>query len=313
MNNMQILIVDDSKAMRMVVAECVSTLGYNVIHAENGAQALAYVKEHDVDLILMDVEMPNMNGFEATKAIREYQVDDWFPIIFLTTKVDDESYQQCILAGGDAYLAKPINPLRLRLQIRAMERIYFMRKKLQVTQSELVKANEALRYLSFYDPLTGLANRRYFDETLTREFLSAQRNKEPLSLMMCDIDFFKAYNDSNGHLSGDACLQSVASSLAAVTVRPTDLACRYGGEEFSIILPNTDLKGAKQIAEKIKAQCLERKIAHAASTVSDCVTLSIGVATYNGQFKHCNELTKAADDALYFAKENGRNRVEIFS
>ncbi len=192
MKAMQILVVDDSLVIRRLVAEIIIDMGHIAVLAENGRQALDYVRQHeDVDLILMDVEMPEMNGFEATVAIRAFQQENWFPIIFLTAKADDNSYADCINAGGDAYLAKPINPVRLNLQIAAMERIYLMRKKLQAAQIELLKLNESLQYLSFFDQLTGLANRRNFDETLTREFKLALRQKEPLSLFMCDIDYFK--------------------------------------------------------------------------------------------------------------------------
>lgn len=312
MNAMQILIVDDSKVIRLMVAECVKQFGYTAIQAENGEQALEYFKNNPVDLILMDVEMPGMNGFAATKAIRACNENEWFPIIFLTNRTDDQSYEQCILAGGDAFLAKPISELQLRMQIVAMERIYLMRKKLKATQTELMKLNDALRYMSMYDQLTGLANRRYFDDSLKREFLLAQREKAPLSLLMCDLDDFKLYNDTYGHLAGDDCLSAAASAIASVSKRPTDLACRYGGEEFTVILPKTDLNEAKMIAEKIREILANRQIPHKASRVSEYVSLSLGVSTYRGQFKNCTELTNAADHALYLAKEHGRNRVETY-
>ncbi len=312
MGTMQILIVDDSRSIRKLVAECVANLGYTAIHAETGEEALEYVKHHPIDLILMDVEMPGMNGFSTTKAIRDFKKDDWFPIIFLTTQTDDQSYEKCILAGGDAFLTKPINQLHLGLQITAMERIYLMRRKLQATQNELLKLNDTLRYLSLYDQLTGLANRRYFDDSLKREFLLAQREKAPLSLIIGDIDDFKLYNDTYGHLAGDDCLSSVATVIASASKRPTDLACRYGGEEFTVILPKTDLNEARNIAEKIRDGLHHRQIPHKSSRVHDYVSISLGASTYQGQFKNCMELTNAADRALYLAKANGRNRVEAY-
>ena len=307
---MKILVVDDSKVIRMLVAECITSLGHEIKYAENGGEAVEFIKENNVDLVLMDVEMPGMNGFKTTLAIREIDQHDWFPIIFLTTKTDDDSFANGILAGGDAYLPKPINPLRLQLTITAMERIYVMRQKLQVAQKDLLLANKELERLAMYDQLTGLANRRNFDETMEKQFKLAKRNKVPLSVIICDIDFFKIYNDSYGHQEGADCLADVAKVVGTTLSRPTDKACRYGGEEFTVILPDTNLEGGLLIAENIRKAVYDRNIKHEGSKVTPCVTLSLGLATYTGQFKNQDEILKAADDALYRAKESGRNRVE---
>lgn len=314
---MKILVIDDSKAIRMLIRECVTAMGHEVIDAATGMEALACIQDHDVDLALMDVEMPGIDGFETTTRIRELKKEDWFPIIFLSSKTDDDAFTRGILAGGDAYLNKPIQPLRLQLQITAMERIYTMRRELHrahqqllQAQQELLRANEELKKLSLYDQLTGLANRRHFDEALAREFNLARRNKNPLSLIICDIDFFKPYNDRYGHQKGDSCLSKVALLLAGAFNRPTDLVCRYGGEEFTIILPDTDLAGVKLLAEKLHNAVWEGDIAHEASTVAGRITLSLGTATYTGQYQSVDAMLKAADDALYRAKANGRNRVE---
>ncbi len=309
---MKVLVVDDSKVIRMLVAECIASLGHEAIHAENGKEALSYITQNPVDLVLMDVEMPRMNGFETTTAIRALDSDDWFPIIFLTTKQDDESFTNGILAGGDAYLAKPINPLRLQLTITAMERIYTMRQKLHDAQLGLVAANKELEQFAFYDKLTGLANRRNFDETLEREFKLAQRNKVPLSIIICDIDYFKLYNDRYGHQQGDDCLAAIAKIISKIPARPTDKACRYGGEEFTLILPDTNLQGGLIVAENTRQAVFDENIQHQDSKVAACVTLSLGLATYTGQVKTGTELLKAADEALYRAKGNGRNRVESY-
>ncbi|MDC9728126.1 MAG: diguanylate cyclase [Methyloprofundus sp.] len=308
---MQVLIVDDSKLIRMLVAECITDLGHEIIHMENGVDAVEYIKSHSPDLIMMDVEMPGLNGFETTRQIRVIKGDDWFPIIFLSAKVDEASYEEGILAGGDAYLEKPIEPWRLQLQIKAMERIYVMRQKLKTAQEELMLINEKYRKLSLFDELTGLANRRNFDQTLGREFKLAKRDKNPLSVVLCDIDFFKIYNDTYGHQAGDDCLAKVAEALGKSSNRPTDLACRYGGEEFTFILPNTDLSGAQKFSEKVRLAVSDLEIMHEGSKVLPFVSLSLGVATYNGQFSSGEGITKQADAALYKAKENGRNRVEV--
>ncbi|OAI04777.1 diguanylate cyclase [Methylomonas methanica] len=307
---MKILVVDDSKMIRQLVTECLKDMGHELAYAENGAESLQYIADHDVDLILMDVEMPFLSGFEATKAIRELKKADWFPIIFLTMHDDDKSFVNGILAGGDAYLPKPLNPTRLRLTVIAMERIYVMRQKLQTTQLELQAANLELERLSLRDQLTGLGNRRHFDSNLAMQFALSRRNKSPLSLIICDIDFFKNYNDSLGHPQGDVCLIEVAKVMRAQLERNSDLVCRYGGEEFVAILPDTPLQDARALAETIRRQVFETNIA-VEETEARRVSLSLGVATYVGQYKTEREMLEAADAALYKAKHNGRNRVEI--
>lgn len=307
---MKILVVDDSKMIRQLVTECLKEMGHELAYAENGAESLQYIADHDVDLILMDVEMPFLSGFEATKAIRELKKADWFPIIFLTMHDDDKSFVNGILAGGDAYLPKPLNPTRLRLTVIAMERIYVMRQKLQTTQLELQAANLELERLSLRDQLTGLGNRRHFDSNLAMQFALSRRNKSPLSLIICDIDFFKNYNDSLGHPQGDVCLIEVAKVMRAQLERNSDLVCRYGGEEFVAILPDTPLQDARALAETIRRQVFETNIA-VEETEAPRVSLSLGVATYVGQYKTEREMLEAADAALYKAKHNGRNRVEI--
>ncbi|WKJ92512.1 diguanylate cyclase [Methylomonas montana] len=307
---MKILVVDDSAAIRQLVTGCLTQLGHDVAYAENGAESLQYVADNDVDLILMDVEMPYLSGIEATKAIRELKKADWFPIIFLTVYDDDESFVNGILAGGDAYLPKPINPLRLQFTVIAMERIYVMRQKLQNTQQELQSANRELERLSLRDQLTGLGNRRHFDSHLTMQFALSRRNKAPLSLIICDVDHFKTYNDTYGHQQGDACLVEVAKTINEQLARTSDLICRYGGEEFIAILPETPLNEARALAEKIR-QAVSDKDISSTYTETGRVSLSLGVATYVGQYKTAQLLIEAADAALYKAKQNGRNRVEI--
>ncbi len=309
--SMRIIVVDDSKMIRQLVAECVKSMGHEVVFAEDGIECLQFLKDNRVDLILMDIEMPGLNGLEATKKIRELKQDDWFPIIFLTTRVDDNAFTDGILAGGDAYLSKPLNPLRLQLTVIAMERIYQMRQKLFLAQQELMIVNQELEKLSLTDQLTGLANRRNFDQTLAKEYKIANRKKSPLALIVCDIDYFKLYNDCYGHQQGDECLVTVSGTIVAEIKRPADLCCRYGGEEFAIILPDTDLQGARALAEKICISVRGKSIPHEQSKIANCVTLSLGVTTYFGQFKTGRELFKAADEALYHAKTNGRDRVEI--
>jgi len=307
---MKVLVVDDSKSIRAVLAQCISALGHDILNAENGEQAVQRIKENDIDLMLVDIEMPGINGYETTQQIRAIDGLEWFPIIFLSSKQDDDSFANAILAGGDAYLSKPVNSLQLQLTITAMERIYTVRQQLHKAQEELKVINKELKEMALFDKLTGLANRRNFDESLEIQFRLAKRQKIPLSLIICDIDFFKKYNDTYGHQQGDDCLIEVAKGITLIPDRPTDKACRYGGEEFVVILPDTDLQGSLQVAENIRKAVIDKKIPHAKSSISDFVTLTLGVVTYIGQFKSLEQVLKAADDALYRAKNKGRNRIE---
>jgi len=308
---MKILVVDDSKSIRLLVAECLKSLGHTVVYAENGRQCVDFVTQQDVDLILMDVEMPDLDGIEATRAIRAIKCIDWMPIVFLTTRGDDDSFCEGIAAGADAYLMKPLNPKRLQMTVIAMERIYLMRKDLQSARLKLEQANRELERLSLSDELTGLANRRSFDMTLFRRFAWARRRKELVALILCDVDYFKAYNDAYGHPQGDACLQSVARAMAQHAKRATDLAARYGGEEFAVILPEEDFASAFSLAEAMRRSVYDLGLPHARSRAAERVTLSLGVAVYRGQYDSPQALVTAADAALYRAKQNGRNRAEI--
>lgn len=307
---MKVLVVDDSKSIRTLVAECAKELGHDVFCAEDGEQAILSVGDNDVDLILLDVEMPGKNGFEITSEIRAMVGIDWFPIIFISSKVDDKSFAIGIEAGGDAYVQKPINLLRLQYSIKAMERIYVMRQELQIAQKELQAVNEELEQFALFDKLTSLANRRNFDESLQRQFLLAKKNKNPLTFVFCDVDFFKLYNDYYGHQQGDECLAEVAKIIGSIPQYPTDKACRYGGEEFAVILPDTSLLGGRVVGEKVRQAIVDGAIKHDRSEITSCITLSIGLSTYTGQFNTAAELVKAADEALYRAKKHGRNRVE---
>jgi|CXWL01.1.fsa_nt_gi diguanylate cyclase (GGDEF)-like protein len=315
---MKILVIDTDKLSRMIVEQCVTVLGHEIHHAETGKEGLAFAKENSPDLILMNDSMTDVDGLVATKSIRAYDKEDWLPIIFLTTKSDVEFYENGMLVGADGYLQKPINPSYLQLQITAMERICIMRRKL-LGQKSLIKANKYLSKLVMVDHLTGLANRRHFEETIHREFNQAKRDKSSLSIVMCDIDHFKAYNDKYGHQAGDICLRNVGEAIEETLTRPADLVCRYGGEEFIVILPRTESAGALKMAEKIKRSVASKNIALMESKRGGRVTLSMGVASAQGQYKNIEDFikykniedfVKAADDALYLAKKNGRNRIE---
>jgi len=258
----------------------------------------------------MDVTMPVMDGYAAAQQIRTRYPEDWVPIIFLSGASEEQQLERGIRAGGDDYLIKPASYVVLHAKIHAMQRIDDMRRRLLKVSAELAAANRALERMSRQDSLTELANRRYFDTFLAEELARARRSKQELSLALCDVDFFKAYNDHYGHQAGDECLRQVARVLQGACRRPADLAARYGGEEFALVLPETGVSGAAQVGEGVRAAIIALQLPHEHSGIAQCVTISIGVAGVQpGMDTDPERLIAAADQALYQAKKLGRNRV----
>ncbi len=310
---MKVLLVDDSPVDRVISEAFLLELGHEVILGENGQQALELYRTYKPDIILMDEVMPIMRGHEAARAIREHE-DNWIPIIFLSARFTAEDIKAGIDAGGDDYLAKPLDQKILAAKMKAMERIANMRQKLLEVSEELEKANIELQRQADVDGLTGLANRRYLDRFLSHEVARCARSAQPLSVIMCDIDEFKRYNDHYGHLKGDDCIKMIAHALTVRTRRATDLAARFGGEEFVLNLPNTTGSDAIKVAQKIRAKVEALNIMHEKSSVADHVTLSMGI--YNAtptSMTRSEDFLHLADQALYHAKQNGRNKVTNYS
>ncbi|HZF20620.1 MAG TPA: diguanylate cyclase [Burkholderiales bacterium] len=306
---MKVLIVDDSPTIRAALRTLVEKMGHSVIDAEDGSKGLATYRDSRPDLVLIDVVMPVMDGYDAARQMRQIRPDEWIPIIFLSSKEADQDLDRAIEAGGDDYLVKPVSFVVLNAKIRALQRIEATRVKLLDTSRELAAANRELENLSRQDGLTGIANRRHFDSYLLTEMKRASRERQPLSLILADVDYFKAYNDYYGHQAGDDCLRQVASALKSVGKRPADLAARYGGEEFAIVLPATALEGAVDVAKSLARAIEGLAIAHVRSGVSDKISLSQGVASLvPGNDTRPESIIELADQALYQAKQQGRNR-----
>ncbi len=307
---MKILVVEDSRANMQLLNSFIEGFGSTCIQAENGEQAITRFQSERPDLILLDVILPDTDGFAVARRIRALESDGgWTPIIFLSSLGNDEDIERGIEAGGDDYLHKPVSEIVLGAKVRAMERLVQMRARLLETTRKLDLANQELQRLSAMDGLTGIANRRFFDETMAREWRRAQRNHGHIAVMMCDVDHFKRYNDSLGHQAGDDCLRRIARLIAGGMARAADVAARYGGEEFVVILPETPLGGALFVAEKIRHALHEANLPHPDSPFGR-ITLSIGIAAAQpGQDDHAESLISAADRALYQAKHNGRDRV----
>lgn len=296
---MKILLVDDSPTIRSATNTMLLRMGHSVTMAENGEEALRSYKRERPDLLLLDVNMPVMNGYAAAKRIRSEHAEDCVPIIFLSGSDDEQHLELGIQAGGDDYLIKPCSHVILDTKIRAMQRIDHMRRRLLQISGELLLANKLLDRMASPDELTAIANRRHFDVYLATELARARRSKHPVALALCDIDFFKPYSDQYGYQAGEKCLKQVAAILQSACRRPADLVARYGGEEFALVLPETELSGAVQVAESAKTAVERLGILHEHSGAASHVTISAGVAAQlPGMTSTAEQLIRAADEAL---------------
>lgn len=302
---MKILLVEDSATLRHAMSQYITDAGHTPLIARSGEEALQLLEGTPVDMIIMDVEMPGLNGFETTRLIREWLGGHWIPIIFVTGLNEDENYREGIEAGGDDYLIKPVSYMIIKAKIRAMERISDMRDQLN-------QLNTELETLSQLDSLTQIYNRRTFNEIAQQLWLVAARQQLPISALMIDVDHFKLYNDHYGHPAGDTCLKKVSSIIKTCLHRPADLIGRYGGEEFIVLLPETDINGAFRVAEEINKAIEAEGLQHEASPTKGYVTVSVGGASCSRTKGHSlEELIKTADRALYKAKRSGRNRALV--
>jgi diguanylate cyclase (GGDEF)-like protein len=306
----KVLIVDDSDTIRSFLAAAVQAMKFEPVLADCGEVALELFAAEQPGLVLLDVNMPGIDGYETARRLRALSPEEWVPIIFLSASEDDQDLERAIECGGDDYLVKPVSRVVLNAKMRALQRLDQMRRKLLDMSNELTAANQRLEALSHQDGLTGIANRRSFDFLIERQFLEATRRREPFSIVLCDVDHFKAYNDHYGHLAGDECLRKVAAALARACHRSTDVAARYGGEEFALLLPDTPAVGALHVAEIAKREVAALALAHGHSPTASIITFSAGLASYTPERdKTARDVTARADQALYRAKQLGRNRV----
>jgi len=307
---MKILIVEDASATLLVVSKYIERFGAQPIAVNNGERAIAAFRNEQPDMVLLDAMLPDIDGFSVARQMRALEKPGaWTPIIFLSGMTSDKDLEKGIAAGGDDYLYKPVSEAVLNAKVRAMQRIIQMRTSLVVLARELDTANQELKRLSASDGLTGIANRRFFDEHLSREWRRARRGSGEIAILMCDVDHFKAYNDTYGHQAGDDCLRQVAHKIRDSMERAADLAARYGGEEFVVLLPDTPIAGAHIVAEKLRQTIHALNLPHTGSAHQH-VTLSIGIAAMAAGDQNTQQtLIEAADRALYRAKHAGRNLV----
>ncbi len=304
-----VLIVDDDPSAIQLIRRALSEHS-DVRFATNGKDALRLARVRAPDLILLDGEMPGEHGIEVCRRLKADPDLREIPIIFITANDDILFETQALELGAADFLAKPISGPRVRLRVRL--------------HLQLKRQLDQLRALARTDGLTQLANRRSLDEALAREWRRAQRTGSPLSFLLIDVDFFKAFNDAYGHPAGDECLKAVAAAIATAARRPSDLTGRFGGEEFAMVLADTPSAGARHVAKQVNEAVARLGLPHRASSVAGHITVSVGISSWEGPLPagrasrasvpfatDAAELVEAADRALYLAKQRGRNRVEF--
>lgn len=311
---MKILLVEDVRAVAAVMEARLSSQGHDVSLAENGEVGFEMFREQQPDLVIMDIEMPVMNGFEATNRIRAFESTQkwaWTPIIFLTAKDTPDNLVTAIEAGGDDYLVKGISENALNAKMKAMSRIAAMRQ-------QLTQANRKLEKQASHDGLTGLFNRRWMDIQANAAWAQCVCSNAPFALLMLDLDNFKKYNDYYGHTQGDDCLRAIAQAVEAVVAETNAegltkdaFVARYGGEEFVVVIPGAADAAYLGIAQIIVEEVHKLRIHHNANDDWGIATISIGGRRLENATGDMTLLFREADAALYRAKTKGRNRCEL--
>ena len=302
--------VDDHEDNVELLRARLEAWGYEVETASDGNEALAAVHASPPDLVLLDVMMPTIDGNEVARRIKQNPALPFVPIIMQTALDSTESKVEGLEAGADDYITKPIEFAELKARVRSMLRIKRLQEELEERERQLLEANERLRHMSRTDALTGLENRRSIERQLETMFAHGERLSEPLSCVMSDLDRFKSVNDEFGHHAGDAVLKQFANILKKCA-REIDVVGRYGGEEFIVLLPGTVLDAAVHFAERVRKEIEGHTFVFDGGSLRR--TASFGVAGWpHPRVSDCEHIVRAADDALYVAKETGRNRVIRF-
>ncbi len=293
-----ILVVDDMTTTLLLLHDLLKDT-YEVKIAKSGTKALEILESpNDIDLILLDIEMPDINGYDVCKRIKNNETIKNIPIIFITGRTSQEDEEYGLNLGAIDYITKPFNKAIVKLRIKN-----YLNLKIK---------NDMLEKLSMYDGLTNIRNRRFFDETFEKTFSEIKRDKKSLAVLMIDIDFFKPYNDNYGHGQGDETLRKVAKALEKTIKRASDFVARYGGEEFVILLKDINKDGVEAVANNLLNAIRELKITHEFSKIENYVTVSIGVSYYNSSSDITKlELLLKADETLYNVKNSGRNNFAI--
>jgi two-component system, cell cycle response regulator len=296
-----VLVADDSATVRALVRLELEAAGYEVLEAEDGRQAVETARAQRVSAVLLDVEMPELDGFGVIAALKADPLTADVPVVFLTSRTETEDVLGALRAGAHDYLRKPPDPAELLARVASAVEVTALRAELQ-------RRSEELDRISRTDHLTDLFNRRHLDETLQAMVASSRRHHFPVSALLVDVDHFKQINDRHGHEAGDLVLQAVARTLAGA-VRVEDVLGRWGGEEFLVLAPHTDLDGAAVLAERLRTQVGALVVETPGGAVH--VTISIGGTTATAPGVGADAVLRTADEQLYAAKEAGRDRSSV--
>lgn len=299
----KILVIDDDNDFVHMMKLMLSFYNFDVETALSGEEGLKKINDDNFDVIILDVMMPRISGFQVCREIRKYRESSQLPVILLTAKGEKEDILEGINAGANDYITKPFESEILVAKINSLI-------KLKDLQEEVENKNKMLANLAITDGLTGIYNYRYFHQRLNEEFERAKRYSTPLACIMIDLDFFKIINDKYGHMAGDAVLKEISEKISE-NIRKNDVFARYGGEEFVLLLPHTFEAGAYNEAERIR-KAVENNFFSKVSFKGE-ITVSLGIANYPADYiENSEDMIKYADLALYKAKENGRNRTELY-
>lgn len=303
-----ILVVEDETNSRLLLKTYLSSVGYSVKMAGSGEEALKIIAEQPPSVIILDIILPGIDGYDVCRKLKHSIRTSFIPIIMVTALRGDQERVQGIEVGADDFISKPFNRVELLTRIKSLLRIKALNDTLEQKIEELEKTKAKLRRLAVTDGLTGLFNYRAFRRQLHLEISRSDRFDLPVSLLMMDIDHFKVYNDQFGHLNGDRVLKRFAKLLFE-NIRDVDCLTRYGGEEFALILPGTDKKSAKIVAEKLRRLVERSPFPMEKKLPKGRVTMSVGVASYPQDTKDEKAFIRLSDKALYKAKKKGRNRT----
>ncbi|TYQ31079.1 diguanylate cyclase domain-containing protein [Pseudanabaena sp. UWO310] len=315
-----ILLIDDLPENLKLLTDLLTDLGYTVRSAISGSRAIKSVRAKLPNIILLDIQMPEMDGYQVCQTFKADPDLCDIPILFISALDETFDKLKAFQVGGVDYITKPFQIEEVVARLETHLTIQRQKKRLQdeiekrkETELALQEANRKLELLANLDGLTQIANRRRFDDFLSLEWQHHKREQTHIALILIDIDYFKRYNDTYGHQGGDDCLHRVAQAIAKAAQRATDLVARYGGEEFAVILSGTDAKGALKVADAIQTAIANLAIPHQSSDVSDRVTLSMGIASLMPTSERSpQDLISCADQAMYAAKHQGRNRAIAF-
>jgi diguanylate cyclase (GGDEF)-like protein len=307
MSKSTILLVEDDKVQGNATKNYLAASGYGVIWVEDGKSAIKSVKTQEIDLVVLDLILPDMNGNEVCRWLKLNQDTRGIPIIMLTAQGSTTDKVASLTAGADDHLTKPFNESELGARIYACLRTKALQDELREKNHQLEEVLSRVEILAVTDPLTQLYNRRHFETLIENEFATTARYKSPASCLMIDVDFFKQVNDQYGHRAGDTVLKEIALIIKNC-LRKVDTVARWGGEEFVVLLPRTKKEDALIAAERI----LTAISGHSFADINKQVTVSIGIASMpDPSIDSSEKLVDASDAALYEAKGSGRNRIFI--